>query len=427
VAASAKPMSSVPKLEQEIVSRRTEAQKLAARRLRIYEMFTSLWAPLTALGIVFLLYVVLVELSTCSYLWAQPLMKGFALLMVLAFGGLAVYRNLFPAKKKLRKLRREARELLQETELLLHRHRAKIDEKVRAKLVDAAAALDAVRLENDPGRLEAEVTRLSELSDKHLSTWRKGSVFDFAGGFVKALLIALAIRAVVIEPFKIPSGSMIPTLEIGDQIFVNKFIYGVRIPWMNTVPFQIVRAPKRGDVIVFNNPVEPDKDYIKRVIGIPGDTIEIHDKVLYINGQKQDVETESATYSYWDSGDDIDWSPIGSVLFREQLDGHPHLALRAQHDPSGNEGPFGPVPEDHVFVMGDNRDNSYDSRFGLGKKHLGVQYVPFGRIKGKAMVIWLALGHGGFLSGIPFFKGTGLRTDRLFEPVRMCGREPPRS
>ena len=105
----------------------------------------------------------------------------------------------------------------------------------------------------------------------------------------------------LIEPFKIPSGSMIPTLEIGDQIFVNKFIYGVRMPFTNFVPFQIVREPKRGDVIVFNNPVQPDKDFIKRVIGVPGR--QDRGRRRAGDGQRRqplELETRGRPYELWD-------------------------------------------------------------------------------------------------------------------------------
>jgi signal peptidase I len=275
----------------------------------------------------------------------------------------------------------------------------------------------------EPRRVKEAAEKLTEVADKALGKQKRGAAGDFLGGFGKALLVALLIRTVLIEPFRIPSGSMIPTLEIGDQIFVNKFIYGVRIPFTNYVPFRIVRKPERGDVIVFNNPVSPDKDFVKRIIGIPGDVVDVTDKVVHLNGKPVPTELENPGYRYMDERPH--WQQMESMLVREKLDGTIHLAMRDQSDPTGmHEGPY-TVPEGHVFVMGDNRDNSEDSRYGLGGgRQLGVQYVPYGNIKGKAMVIWISFSHGGLFSGL--FGGTGLRTDRFFQPVGLCGTEPRR-
>jgi signal peptidase I len=423
--------SPVLKLEDELANRRSPAQRRFAKWVWWSEALTSLWAPVTVFGIAFAIYLVIVETVLCSYLSLQPVLKGFGLLMVGWFAALAVYRTVLPRPRKLRKLRRDAHELTHEIQGLLHRYQAKVDPKVREKLVDLAAQVDADRLEGAPAKLEASLGKLSEVADKQLATWRKGSTLDFISGFAKALAVALLIRAVLIEPFKIPSGSMIPTLEIGDQIFVNKFLYGVRLPWLNVVPFQIVREPARGDVIVFNNPVDTDKDYVKRVVGVPGDTIEINDKVVYVNGQAQPVRVEAENYPFWDQDlNTLVWGPREATLVRETLNGQQHLTLRNRGDPSSHEGPY-VVPPKNVFVMGDNRDNSYDSRYALGKPELCypepkcVRFVPYGNIKGKAMVIWLSLSYGGL--GSSLFGGTGLRTDRLFEPVRMCGAEPARS
>ena len=385
------------------------------------DRFTSLWAPVTIFGLVFAVYLVVIENATCSYLWLQPALKAFGFLMFLWWAGLVGARLLVRPFARERHDRVHALEVFSELEARWAK--GKPAGKQQEDLAATGAEVLRASVSGDGTRIKAALEKAQAACDKHLGKSRKGGVFDFLGGFGKALLVALAIRTVLLEPFRIPSGSMIPTLEIGDQIFVNKFIYGVRIPFTNWVPFQIVRPPRRGDVIVFNNPVQPDKDFVKRIVGIPGDVVELKEKIVHVNGQAQPTTVDNPAYRYMD--DRGGWVQLQSVLSRESLDGVPHLTLRDPSDPSGvHEGPF-TVPERHVFVMGDNRDNSEDSRYGLGGgRHLGVQYVPYGNIKGKAMVTWLSLSHGGLFSGL--FGGTGLRTDRFFTPVTLCGTEPPR-
>jgi signal peptidase I len=382
------------------------------------DRLTSAWAPVTVFGLVFAVYLIVIENSLCTYLWLQPALKAFGLSMVVWWAGVLASRLAAPAFSRQRKARIAAQELFGEVG-----QRAggpTVKDADRKDLAQHSAELLRATLGTDPGAVKAAGEKLSARAEKVLGKQNRSA---FLGGFGKALLVALAIRTVLIEPFRIPSGSMIPTLEIGDQIFVNKFIYGVRIPFTNYVPFKIVREPARGDVIVFNNPITPDKDFVKRVVGIPGDTVELKDKVVYLNGKAAPTTVEHPAYRYMDER--ADWVQLEGALSRESLDGNQHYTLRETVDPTGmHEGPW-TVPPGNVFVMGDNRDNSEDSRYGLGGgRHLGVQFVPYGNIKGKAMVIWISFSHGGLFSGL--FGGTGLRVDRFFQPVGLCGTEARR-
>src|SRR5215468_4272558 len=182
------------------------------------------------------------------------------------------------------------------------------------------------------------------------ATKQKSTVREYAEALGVALLLALVIRTFVVQAFKIPSGSMLPTLQVGDHILVNKFIYGPRleIPLTQLSLGRLpgLRKPKPGDVIVFIWPKDRSKDFIKRVIAVEGQTVEVRNKQVSIDGKP------------WDD---------------------PHATFSPGHGQSDNSGPF-TVPAGHVFVMGDNRDQSYDSRF-WGP-------VPIADIKGEALVIY---------------------------------------
>jgi signal peptidase I len=404
--------------KHQVRERLGEADQQALRKVRWIDLLTSLWTPITVLGLVFVVYLFIVELHTPNSLWAQPAMKWFGVVMLGWFAGVGVARLIVRPFSKARKLRYESRDLIHEIDVLLERRPGAVDAKVREELATSAVALFAAMATDNLGLLEDRARALAGLADKHLAKWRKASVFDHGMGFVKALAVALAIRAVLIEPFKIPSGSMIPTLEIGDQIFVNKFLYGVRLPFINVVPFVLVREPKRGDVIVFNNPVDPSKDYIKRVVGLPGDRVRLVNGVVHLDGLPQPRRLVDAQYAYWDERGG-EWAEAEGMLFLEELGGARHPLLEIQGHTRGDNTPEWTVPARHVFVLGDNRDNSLDSRYRLGagsSDALAPEFVPYGHIKGKAMVIWLSLSHGGLLS--QYFGGTGIRNDRFFQPVR---------
>lgn len=205
-----------------------------------------------------------------------------------------------------------------------------------------------------------------------------------------ALLIVFMIRSSVIEAFKIPSGSMIPTLLIGDHIFVNKFAYGFKIPFSDLLtgsPVYMIQRdpPKRGDIIVFMYPKDESFYYIKRVVGVPGDKLEIRNKVLFINGEavRRDPVTGEEADRIFKKLEDPKYSPSNLDLYTEHLDTADHHILLDKSNFMGeNIGPI-TVPPDSLFVMGDNRDFSNDSRFW--------GFVPLRNVKGRAMVIWLSL------------------------------------
>ncbi len=209
---------------------------------------------------------------------------------------------------------------------------------------------------------------------KHRSADSKEPVVvEYARSFFPIILLVLVIRSFIAEPFRIPSASMLPTLHIGDFILVNKFSYGIRLPVINSKILD-TGAPERGDVAVFRYPQQPEIDYIKRIVGLPGDRIGYFDKTLYINGEpvKQEAIDESTLNSTQISA--------SSELFYEYLDGDKHTIAIETNRP-GAEGEL-VVPEGHYFVMGDNRDNSNDSRV-WGP-------VPESHLVGKAFMIWMS-------------------------------------
>ncbi|HET9155958.1 MAG TPA: signal peptidase I, partial [Myxococcaceae bacterium] len=270
-----------PPLETELGARRTAEQTARRRRLHWFDLATSLWSPITVLALALIPYLIVIESFPSTAAAALPVMQGFGLLMVVWFVGLMVWRTVDKRRFGLRHLRHDARELTGElSQGLPSVH----DPAVRERLVDRAARVDVAVAEGDAAGLEKEIHALSDEATRLVPGFRKQNAIGIGIGIAKALAVALLIRAIFIEPFRIPSGSMLPTLQIGDQIFVNKFIYGVHIPWANVVPFVIVRTPARGDVIVFENPVT-GQDYIKRVVGVPNDVIEFREDRVYVNGQ----------------------------------------------------------------------------------------------------------------------------------------------
>lgn len=231
---------------------------------------------------------------------------------------------------------------------------------------------------------------------KNKSTFR-----EYLEAFLTALLIAFFLRAFVVEAFKIPSKSMVPTLLVGDHIFVNKFIYGIRLPFSKYWVAHF-HEPKRGEVIVFIYPKNEDLDFIKRVVGLPGDKISVNDNDLFINGEK--INTYPVVVKGVRSADSrkLDVEKVQGPDFGPRFSELPFIPEWQEYDFSVEELKTVPhfiqhikggrkehleitVPKDHLFVMGDNRDNSSDSReWG---------FVPMENVKGRAMFVWLSLDH----------------------------------
>ena len=292
----------------------------------------------------------------------QSLLTNFALILLILtlVTGIIWTLDLFVFSKQ----RREAAE----------RALAEFDER------EAKLAADGVRMDTNK-REEIASTLLRQ------PVW-----IEYSGSFFPVILLVFVLRSFLFEPFKIPSGSMLPTLFVGDLILVNKFTYGIRLPVINKKVIEIGQ-PQRGDVMVFKYPMDPQVDYIKRVVGVPGDKVEYKNKRLSINGAPASYDALSDFLS----DDNLQYSR----QFRENLTGVQHHILNNDDSPVwvdkpmkfpgrencvyDNEGFTCTVPPGQYFMMGDNRDRSADSRYW--------GFVPDENIVGKAFFIWMNLGN----------------------------------
>ena len=291
-----------------------------------------------------------------------------------------------------------AKSLLRETRGLVRRAGSALAPEQKQALTDSLLHVRLARQQGHLEMLEAACDRLETQQERFLSRWRRSGWLESVESVGYAVVVALLLRAVVVEAFKIPSGSMIPTLAIGDQIFVNKFHYGPRVPFTSLRPVALA-SPKRGEVIVFVSPVPPHDDYIKRIVAIAGDEVAVHGGVVEVNGERLGRQALGQV-THWDrDASGSHWRPFEAQAFCEHAGENVYVTLE-DDGLRRHAADFGPyvVPMGHVFVMGDNRDHSSDSR-AWGP-------VPGQNILGRAIFVWWSWGE------------QGLRTERLGRAVR---------
>jgi len=317
--------------------------------------------------------------------------------------------------------KKDAKRLLKESTQLLSKNRKKLPESVFSTIEAEIVVLkDQLKLKNDRS-WEGGAQALDALVEKHLGFARKSSFREFVDSIVVAVVIAGILRAFVLEAFKIPSGSMIPSLKVGDHLFVNKFIYGLRVPIpMSNAWIARWGEAERGDIIVFRYPVDQSKDFIKRVVALTGDRVRVEGDQVWING-KALKRTDAKSIEYVEDREPGAGAPPSFVnyaaAYTEQSAGENAVDYSIIYDkqtrgrkPLPDSGPALPgldcgngkdclVQEGHVFVMGDNRDNSSDGRFWGA--------VPKTYIKGKAMFVFWSRG-----------VKSGIRWDRIGSSLR---------
>ncbi|MCR9161281.1 MAG: signal peptidase I [Nannocystaceae bacterium] len=269
-----------------------------------------------------------------------------------------------------RQVRSAAKILSKEAKKILAKHASRIAEVPAQDMRDSLAELDRLREENDPAKvaaLEEEAERLDDLLHQHASFARKSALRETLENIGIAVMVALGLRSCVYEPFKIPSESMLPTLRTGDHIFVNKFSYGIQVPFTSTVVAPFLGDIERGDVVVFRYPLDPSEDFIKRVIGLPGDKVRVMGRIVSIKRAGEDAfeVLQRAPLDQKCHDDASGRTLTGCQLFEETLGDKTYVVrylttLTERNDFLPKAETFS-VPEGHILVMGDNRNQSHDS------------------------------------------------------------------
>jgi signal peptidase I len=322
-----------------------------------------------------------------------------------------------------RPLVRQAKRLLRLADGLYKAHKKRLSTEGRERVEQARRGLaEALARKDGAVDLTAALRHLEQVVDDVLGFAKKSATRELVEALALAAVVALALRGLVLEPFKIPSPSMVPTLLVGDRLFVNKLSYGLRVPF-TTRWVGHWSAPTRGEVIVFVYPRDPTKDYIKRVIALPGDRVRVEGRDVYVNGAP--LVRGEPTVTTWDEDVEVgaEASIVGTrrvVSFPEHAadDGHTYTVYYGADPADRTPFPHGfpmpgvdcypPVPTPrpdcvvlpgYVFVLGDNRDNSADSRAWGG--------VPLDYVRGRATLVWWSAA-----------ERAGSRWERVGLPIR---------
>lgn len=344
------------------------------------------------------------------------------LLLILAIAAFALlsFKNYLPfwhdddleaiAIKK--KIKKEAATLVKQLASYKQKREKKgLDNGTTSRISKHLGYINKALEENDYRKIRDAIEKSRDAKLPRGALPSSNSAVELIKIFGTAIVLAILLRSFVVEPFKIPSASMIPTLQIGDHIFVSKFTYGIKMPCFFKKHY-FWKVPSRGDVIVFKPPHDPEKDFIKRVVGRAGDVLELRDSVLYVN-KIPIPRCEIGWVEYEDRDQETAaWRKRKGVLFLEKMGDVNYLVMNSPYTYS-----WGPtvVDEGTLYVFGDNRDSSFDSRAWGG--------VPFDNIKGEGMIIWWSNGPGPSLRlgrmghricGLPYINS------KLKEPIREC-------